>query len=117
MDLIRINGKAFPGTLVGYKGKLIDVNGDGAGETENGVTILDVRRRNKGKVMLKFDSLTLEEFSEIMEMINASTFEVRYFCGFYIDITAYAGDKDWELIHASSRSDSRWKLEFSIIEI
>lgn len=117
MDVIFINGKALPGKLVSYKGTLIDVDGKEAGTTEDGYTIRDVRRRNKGKMMLKFDGLTRENFSEIMAAIDAPSFQVKYFCGYYRTITAYAGDKNWEMIKSSSKGETRWRLDFNIIEL
>lgn len=117
MEVIKIKNEALPGTLVTYKGTVIDVDGKGAGSTENGKTIRDVRRRNRNKIMLKFEGLTLDEFSEIMEMIDAPTFEVTFFRGKYITITAYAGDKNWEGTKVTSPTESRWKLEFNIIEL
>lgn len=116
MDLIKINGKAFPGTVTGYKGTMIDVDGDGTGTTESGYTIRDVRRRNKSKIMLKLENLTQSEFTEVMTAIDAVKFEVTYFCGYYRTVTVYAGDKNWELIKAKDTKDSRWKLDVNLIE-
>lgn len=116
MDIIKINGKALPGTIVSYKGLMIDVDGDGAGTTEDGITIRDVRRRNKSKLTLKLDGLTKDEFTAIMAAIDAPKFEVTFFYGRYRTMTAYAGDKDWELIKAKDTNDNRWKLNFSLIE-
>lgn len=117
MNMIFINGEPLPGKLVGYKGTLIDVDGKEAGTTEDGYTIRDVRRRNKGKIFLKFDGLTREQFSAIMAAIDESSFTVKYFCGFYRTITAYAGDKNWELIKSSAKGETRWRLDFNIIEL
>ncbi|MDE6728027.1 MAG: hypothetical protein K2J80_08835 [Oscillospiraceae bacterium] len=116
MDIIKINGKAFSGAIVSYKGKMIDVDGDGTGETENGVTIRDIRRRGKSKIMLKLDKLTQEEFSAIMTALKLDRIEVEFFCGYYQTMTAYSGDKNWELIKAKDEKDSRWRLEVSLIE-
>lgn len=116
MDVIKINSKALPGVLVSYKGTLIDVDGSGAGTTEDGYTIRDVRRRNKCKLMLKFDNLTLAEFSEIMNAIDAPSFNVTYFCGTYRTITVYAGDRNWEAVKVQSTKDSRWRLDVNLIE-
>lgn len=116
MDIIKINGQPFSGAVTSYKGTMIDVDGDGAGTSEDGYTIRDVRRRNKSKIMLKLDGLTLSEFTAVMNAINAVQFEVMFFCGNYRTITAYAGDKNWELIKATNENDNRWRLEVSIIE-
>lgn len=117
MNMIFINGKALPKKMADYNGLLIDVDGKEAGETEDGHTIRDVRRRNKGKIFLKFDGLTLDEFTEIMTTIDAPSFQIKYFCGKYRTITAYAGDKKWALIKSSSQNETRWRLDFNIIEL
>lgn len=116
MVIIKVNDKELPGTIVSYKGTLIDVDGDGTGTSEEGTTIRDIRRRNKSKLMLKFDGLTCKEFTEIMTAIDAAEFQVTYFCGNYRKITAYAGDKNWEAIKVQSSSESRWKLDVNLIE-
>lgn len=115
MDIVKINGKVFPGTIAGYKGTMIDVDGDGTGTTENGVTIRDILRRDKSKISLKLDGLTQEVFSEIMTMLRSDSIEVEFFCGYYNTMTAHAGDKNWELI-AANENDSRWRLEVNLIE-
>lgn len=116
MEVLKINGKAYPGKITSYKGTRIDVDGDGAGTTESGYTVRDVRRRNKAKLMVKFENLSREEFSNLMAAVEADEIEVEYFCGKYQTITAYAGDRNWELVHASEGSGSLWKLETSFIE-
>lgn len=116
LDVLKINGIVVPGKIVSYKGQMIDVDGDGAGTTEDGYTIRDVRRRNKSKIMVKFDGLPLEDFSAIMEALNSTSFEVTFFCGSYRTITAYAGDKNWEMIHGYNEEVSLWKLDVNIIE-
>ncbi len=116
MNVIKINGTVLPGTITTYKGTIIDVDGKGAGTTETGKTIRDVLRRNRDKIMLKLDGLTLEEFTEVMDMINAPSVEVTFFRGTYITITAYVGDRNWEGYKVTSETESRWRLEFSLIE-
>lgn len=116
MDILKLNDKVVPGIIVSYKGQMIDVDGEGTGMTEDGYTIRDVRRRNKCKIMIKFDGLTLEEFSAIMEALDSTSFEVTLFCGSYRTITAYAGDKNWEMIKSHNEEVSLWKLDVNIIE-
>lgn len=116
MSVIKINGMALPGNITTYKGTIIDVDGSGAGTTETGVTIRDVRRRNKNKIMLKLDGLTLKEFADIMSAIDAPSFSVTFFCGSYKTITCYAGDKNWEGYKVVSENASRWRLEVNLIE-
>ncbi len=116
MEIIKINGKVLPGTIATYKGTIIDVDGDGAGTTESGVTIRDIRRRNKNKIMLKLDRLTLKQFTEVMTAINAPRFEVEFFLGSWHKIIAYAGDKSWEGIKVQSEEDNRWRLDVNLIE-
>ena len=116
MNVIKINGISLPGNIVTYKGTMIDVDGSGAGTTETGVTIRDVRRRNKNKIMLKLDGLTLKEFADIMSAINSPSFTVTFFCGSYKTITFYAGDKNWEGYKVVSENESRWRLEVNLIE-
>lgn len=116
MDVLKINDMAFPKRIASIKGQIIDVDGDGAGTTEDGYTIRDVRRRNKNKIMVKFDGLTLEEFTAIMEALDATSFKVTFFCGSYRTITAYAGDKNWEMIKCPNEEDNRWRLDVNIIE-
>lgn len=116
MNIIKINGKVIPGTIAGYKGTMIDVDGDGTGTTENGVTIRDIRRRGKSKITLKLDGLTQEAFTEIMTELNSDRIEVEFFCGYYRTMTAYAGDKNWEIIKATNEHNGLWKLEVNLIE-
>lgn len=104
------------GNITSYRGQLIDIDGSGAGTSENGYTIRDVRRRNKAKLMVKFDGLTQNEFTAIMAAINSDKFELTYFCGTFCTITAHAGDRNFELIKARSSEDSRWRLEVNFIE-
>lgn len=116
MEILKINGKAYPGKITSYKGTRIDVDGDGAGTTESGYTVRDVRRRNKAKLMVKFENLSQEEFSNLMAAVEADEIKVEYFCGKYQTITAYAGDRNWELIHADDEKNNLWRLETSFIE-
>lgn len=116
MEILKINGKSYPGKITSYKVKLIDVDGDGTGTTESGRTVRDIRLRDKAKISVKYELLTNKEFSEIMEALKADEFEVEYFDGGYKTITAYAGDRDYELIKAADEEDCRWKLETSLIE-
>ena len=102
--------------IVSYKVLMIDVDGDGAGTSEDGFTIRDVRRRNKVKITVKFDGLNLTEFTELMTHIDGVSFSIIYFDGSYKTITAYAGDRNFELIKAANELDSRWKLDVSFIE-
>lgn len=104
------------GKVASYRGQLIDIDGSGAGTSENGYTIRDVRRRNKAKLMVKFDGLTKEQFAEIMEAIDSDRFELTYFCGTFRTITVHAGDRNFELIKAPNEDDNRWRLEVNFIE-
>ena len=104
------------GNIASYKVKLIDADGDGAGTTEDGYTIRDVRRRNKAKPMLKFDGLTTEKFTSLMKAIDSDRFELIYFCGEFKTITVHAGDRDFELIKANGENDARWRLDVNFIE-
>ncbi len=104
------------GNIESYRGQLIDIDGSGAGTSENGYTIRDVRRRNKAKLMVKFNGLTKDEFAAIMEAIDSDRFELTYFCGTFRTITVHAGDRNYELIKARSDEDSRWRLDVDFIE-
>lgn len=119
MNLIKIkSGEEYivPKHITSYKVLLIDIDGDGAGTSESGVTIRDIRRRNKCKITVRFEGLPLAEFSAIMSAIDSESFELVYFSGSYSTITAYAGDRNFELIKAKDETDSRWKLDISFIE-
>lgn len=104
------------GNIESYRGQLIDIDGSGAGTSENGYTIRDVRRRNKAKLMVKFDGLTKDEFTAIMEAIDSDRFELTYFCGTFKTITVHAGDRNYELIKANNSEDNRWRLDVDFIE-
>lgn len=104
------------GNIDSYRGQLIDIDGSGAGTSENGYTIRDVRRRNKAKLMIKFDGLTKEEFTAIMEAIDSEIIELTYFCGTFRTIKVHAGDRNFELIKARNEEDSRWQLDVDFIE-
>ncbi len=104
------------GNIASYKGQLIDIDGSGAGTSENGYTIRDVRRRNKAKLMVRFDGLTKEKFAVIMDAIDSDMFELTYFRGTFHTIKAHAGDRNFELIKARSGEDSRWRLDVDFIE-
>ena len=117
--LLKINSdeKVKPLThITSYKGQLIDIDGDGAGTSEDGYTIRDVRRRNKGKITVKFDGLTTAEFTDIMTAIDAETIELTYFCGVFKTMNAHPGDRNFELIKAKDETDGRWSLDVSFIE-
>lgn len=116
MEILKINGKVYPGKLKKYKGTLIDVDGDGTGTTESGYTVRDIRREDKAKISVTYENLTLEEFSSIMAVLKTKEFKVEYFCGEWRTITAYPGDRNWELVKAHDESESLWKLETSLIE-
>ncbi|MBQ8171765.1 MAG: hypothetical protein IJZ95_07255 [Oscillospiraceae bacterium] len=102
--------------IVSYKVLLIDVDGEGAGTTEDGTTVRDIRRRNKAKITVRLDGMTLEEFTAVMSAINSDSFECTYFHGEFSTIIAHAGDRNIELIKAANDKDSRWRLDLSIIE-
>lgn len=102
--------------IASYKGQIIDVDGDGTGTTEDGYTVRDIRRRNKVKLMVKFEGLHLDEYTALMAAIDQPEFQLTYFEGTFKTITAYAGDKNFELIKARNGSDNRWKLDVNFIE-
>lgn len=102
--------------ITSYKGQLIDIDGDGAGTSEDGVTIRDIRRRNKGKLTVKFEGLSQSEFAEIMTAIDSESFELTYFCGTFKTMTAHAGDRNYELIKAVGTQTSLWNLDVSFVE-
>ena len=102
--------------IASYKVLLIDIDGDGAGTTEDGTTVRDIRRRNKAKINVRLDGMTLEEFTAVMQAIDHDSFECEYFRGEFSTITAHTGDRNIELIKAANETDSRWRLDLSIIE-
>lgn len=104
------------GNIGSYKGQLIDIDGDGAGTTEDGHTIRDIRRRGKAKLMLRFDNLTTEKFTALMQAISRDKFRLTYFCGEFKTISAHAGDRNFELIKASGENVGLWRLEVNFIE-
>ncbi len=113
------NGKKVAvgeGNITTYKGQIIDVDGDGTGTTEDGYTVRDIRRRNKVKIMVKFDGLTHKEYTDLMAAIDQPEFQLTYFEGTFKTITAYAGDKNFELIKAHNEKDNRWRLDVNFIE-
>lgn len=114
---VKVGEELVPLThITSYKVREIDVDGDGAGTSEDGTTIRDVRRRNKSKITLKLEGLTLEEYTKVKTAIDAAKFEVTFFAGTWRTIAAYAGDRDSELTKAKGELESRWRLDFSIIE-
>lgn len=114
---IKVGEELVPLThITSYKVQEIDVDGDGAGTTEDGTTIRDVRRRNKSKITLKLEGLSLEEYKKVKTAIDAVQFEVTFFAGTWRTVTAYAGDKNSELAKAKDEQVNLWRLDFSIIE-
>ena len=97
-----------------YKVQLIDLDGDGAGTSEDGYTIRDVRRRNKAKITVKLDNFT--EFTNFMSYIDFETFELTYFAGTFKTITAHCGDRDIELVKAPRETKNLWNISLSFIE-
>lgn len=86
------DGEPIPigcGNIAQYKGQLIDIDGDGAGTTEDGTTIRDIRRRGKAKLMVRFENLTTPEFTELMKAISRDEFPLTYFIGEYKTIKAF----------------------------
>lgn len=104
------------GNITQYKGTLIDIDGDGAGTTEDGYTIRDVRRRGKAKLTVRFEGLTTSEFKSLMSVISLDEFQLTYFIGEYKTITVHAGDKNFELIKASGEMVGLWRLDVNFIE-
>lgn len=104
------------GNIASYKGQLIDIDGDGAGTTEDGYTIRDIRRRGKAKLMLRFDNLTTEKFTALMNAISRDKFQLTFFCGEFKTISAHAGDRNFELIKAVDETNGRWRLDVNFIE-
>lgn len=104
------------GNIASYKVQLIDIDGDGAGTTEDGYTIRDIRRRGKAKLMLKFDNLTTEKFMALMKAISQDSYQLMYFDGEFKTITAHTGDRNFELIKAVDETKGRWRLDVNFIE-
>lgn len=114
---VKVGEELVPLTHISaYKVQQIDVDGDGAGTSEDGTTIRDVRRHNKSKLTLKLEGLTLAEYTKIKTAIDADKFDVTFFAGTWLTVTAYAGDRNSELVKIKDELDSRWRLDFSIIE-
>lgn len=114
---IKVNDEYKPlKHIASYKVQLIDIDGDGAGTSEDGYTIRDVRRRNKAKITVRFDGLTLQEFTELSTYIDSESFDITYFRGKHIEATVHAGDRNIELIKAINDEDSRWRVDTSFIE-
>lgn len=104
------------GNITSYKGQVIDIDGEGAGTSEDGYTIRDVRRRNKHKIMVKFEGLTRQKYAALREAIDSEKFQLKFLDGEFKTITVYAGDRNFELIKAVKESDSRWNLTVDFIE-
>ena len=102
--------------ITSYKGQIIDIDGEGAGTSEDGYTIRDVRRRNKHKIMVKFEGLTQEKYAALRKAIDSEKFQLKFLDGEFKTITAYAGDRNFELIKATKEKDSRWNLTVDFIE-
>lgn len=99
-----------------YKVQMIDLDGDGAGTSEDGYTIRDVRRRNKAKITVKLEKLNFTEFTNFMSYIDFETFEITYFAGAFKTITAHCGDRDIELLKAIREDENLWNISLSFIE-
>lgn len=99
-----------------YKVQLIDLDGDGAGTSEDGYTIRDVRRRNKAKITVKLENLNFTEFTNFMSYIDNESFELTYFAGTFKTITAHCGDRDIELVKAPRENENLWNVSLSFIE-
>lgn len=104
------------GNITSYKGQVIDIDGDGAGTSEDGYTIRDVRRRNKHKIMVKFEGLTHSKYTALRKAIDSEEFQLEFFDGEFKTITVYAGDRNFELVKATKENDSRWNLTVDFIE-
>ena len=104
------------GNITSYKGLVIDIDGDGAGTSEDGYTIRDVRRRNKHKIMVKFEGLTRKKYTALRKAIDSEAFDLKFLDGEFKTITVYAGDRNFELIKAIKEEDSRWNLTVDFIE-
>lgn len=104
------------GNIAQYKGQLIDIDGDGAGTTEDGYTIRDIRRRGKAKLTVRFEGLTTPEFKALMNAISQDEFALTYFIGEYKTITVHAGDRNFELVKAKTEAVGLWRLDVNFIE-
>lgn len=104
------------GNIASYKGQVIDVDGDGAGTTEDGYTVRDVRRRNRYKIMVKFEGLTWKEYTALRKAIDSEGFQLKFFDGEFKIITVYAGDRNFELVKATDENKSLWNLTVDFIE-
>lgn len=104
------------GNISQYKGQLIDIDGDGAGTTEDGYTIRDIRRRGKAKLTVRFENLTTPEFTALMKAISNDEFKLTCFIGEYKTITVHSGDKNFELVKAKNEAVGLWRLDVNFIE-
>lgn len=104
------------GNITSYKGQVVDIDGDGAGTSEDGYTIRDVRRRNKHRIMVRFEGLTRQKYTALRKAIDSEEFQLKFLDGEFKTITVYAGDRDFELIKAIKEEDSRWNLTVDFIE-
>ena len=104
------------GNITSYKGQVIDIDGEGAGTSEDGYTIRDIRRRNKYKLMVKFEGLTRQEYTALRKAIDSEKFELKFLDGEFLTKTVHAGDRNFELIKAIKEEDSRWNLTVDFIE-
>lgn len=104
------------GNITQYKGTLIDIDGEGAGTTEDGYTIRDVRRRGKAKLTVRFEGLTTPEFTALIKAISRDEFPLTYFIGEYKTITVHAGDRNFELVKAKNEAVGLWRLDVNFIE-
>lgn len=104
------------GNITSYKGQIIDIDGDGAGTSEDGRTIRDIRRRNKHKIMVKFEGLTQQKYAALRNAIDRDEFQLKFLDGEFKTITVHAGDRNFELVKAVKEEDSRWNLTVDFIE-
>ncbi|MDE7362828.1 MAG: hypothetical protein K2N38_12945, partial [Oscillospiraceae bacterium] len=94
----------------------IDIDGDGAGTTEDGYTIRDIRRRGKAKLTVRFENLTTPKFTALMKAISNDEFKLTCFIGEYKTITVHSGDKNFELVKAKNEAVGLWRLDVNFIE-
>ena len=99
-----------------YNVAMTNVVGSGAGTTEDGHSIIDIRRV-KALISVTFAQLDLSEFEKTTGELGGETVKIKYFCGKYKTSEFQITKREFTLVKAKNETQNYWNASFELEEV
>lgn len=98
-----------------------NVQGNGTGMAESGDEILDIRAKGKITIEVRFENLTLEQYTQYKAALNVDTIQLTFWDGIYSTRLFKIDSVDGELQKSAQRKNTEtnnlWNVSASFTQV